>query len=221
MLVKPCATDRPRTALDIFFDYFSGASGLTSEIEKAVQVSSKAVGAIADRYATALFELAEQDSLLDGVAADLRALAGLVVQNDDLRRLLRSPVLSRTEQRKALVAVATRAGFNEITGNFLGVLAVNRRLFALKAITEAFLDRLATHRGEVTAHVAAAVPLSQNQLGALGSTLKKFVGRDVSLDIVVDPGLLGGLVVKVGSRMVDGSLKTKLQHLQLAMKGIG
>ena len=184
-------------------------------------MSSEATGAIAERYSAALFELAEQQAALDSVAGDLKNLKTLIAGSDDLRRLMRSPVLSRAEQQKALNAVATRVEFGALTKNFLGLVAKNRRLFGIEGIVDAYLARLAAKRGEVTAQVASAVPLNETQVGAIGAALKKVVGSNVTLDVTVDPGLLGGLVVKVGSRMVDGSLKTKLQHLQLAMKGVG
>jgi len=184
-------------------------------------VSSEATGAIAERYSAALFELAEQSSALDSVAGDLKTLKALIAESDDLRRLLRSPVLSRADQQKAIDALAAKAEFSGLTKNFLGLVAKNRRLFAIGGISEAYLNRLAAKRGEVTAQVASAVPLNETQVGAIGAALKTVVGSNVTLDVTIDPSLLGGLVVKVGSRMVDGSLKTKLQHLQLAMKGVG
>ncbi|HVI51708.1 MAG TPA: F0F1 ATP synthase subunit delta [Candidatus Sulfotelmatobacter sp.] len=184
-------------------------------------MSSEATGAIADRYSAALFELAEQQSALDVVAADLKILKAMVAESPDLRRLLRSPVVSRKDQQKAVSALAGKAGFNGLTQKFLGLVAQNRRLFALDGVIEAYLNRLAAKRGEVTAQVASAVALNETQVGAIGAALKKVVGSNVTLDLSVDPALLGGLVVKVGSRMVDGSLRTKLQHLQLAMKGVG
>jgi F-type H+-transporting ATPase subunit delta len=139
----------------------------------------------------------------------------------DLTRLIRSPVLSRAEQGKAVSAVAERAGLSRLTTDFLGVVARNRRLFAVPAMIEAFLARLAERRGEVTAEVTAAQALSEAQEAALTEQLRRAVGRRVTVDIRVDPSLLGGMMVKVGSRMVDGSLRSKLQRLQIAMKGIG
>ncbi len=184
-------------------------------------MSSEATGAISDRYSAALFELAEQQSALDVVAADLKTLKTLIAESADLRRLLRSPVITRADMQKAVGSLAQRAGFNGLTLKFLGLVAKNRRLFALSGVIEAFLNRLAAKRGEVTAEVASAVALTESQVGAISAALKKVVGSNITLDVTVDPALLGGLVVKVGSRMVDGSLKTKLQHLQLAMKGVG
>ena len=182
---------------------------------------SETIGVIADRYATALFELAESQKALDKVAGDLKALKAMLRESADLRRLVGSPVLSRADQGKAMAAVATDAKFNALTVNFLGLAAKNRRLFALEGIIDAYLGRLAAQRGEIAAKVASAVPLSKAQLDTLTDTLKKAFGGEVAVDVAVDPSLLGGLVVKVGSRMVDSSLKTKLQHLKLAMKGVG
>ena len=184
-------------------------------------MSSEANGAIADRYSAALFELADQHTALDAVAADLKSLKAMTAESVDLRRLLRSPVVSRKDQQKAVRVLAEKAGFNGLTLKFLGLVAQNRRLFALDGVIEAYLSRLAAKRGEVTAQVASAVALTETQVGAISAALKKVVGSNVTLDLTVDSNLLGGLVVKVGSRMVDGSLKTKLQHLQLAMKGVG
>jgi len=151
----------------------------------------------------------------------LKSLKAMTAESVDLRRLLRSPVVSRKDQQKAVSILAEKAGFNGLTLKFLGLVAQNRRLFALDGVIEAYLSRLAAKRGEVTAQVASAVALTETQVGAIGAALKKVVGSNVTLDLTVDSNLLGGLVVKVGSRMVDGSLKTKLQHLQLAMKGVG
>lgn len=182
---------------------------------------SETIGVIAERYATALFELADSQGALDQVAGDLTTLKAMIGESADFRRLVASPVLSRDEQGRAIQALAKAAGFTVTTTNFLGLAAKNRRLFALPGIIAAFLARLAARRGEIGASVASAVPLSQAQLDALTSTLKTTFGSNVNVETAVDPGLLGGLVVKVGSRMVDSSLRTKLQHLKLAMKGVG
>lgn len=184
---------------------------------------SKTTGAagVAGRYATALFELAERDKAFDAVAGDLRALRQMTVESADLRRLILSPVLSRDEQTKAVTALADKAGFNALTRNILGVLAKNRRLFALDAVISDFLARLSDSRGEMTAEVTSAAPLSDSQLKAVAEALRESTGVKVSVETKVDARLLGGLVVRVGSRMVDSSLRTKLQKLQLAMKGIG
>ena len=175
---------------------------------------------LAERYAKALFELADDRKALDEVADDLRGLRGLIDESSDFRRLIRSPVLSRLEQARAVAALAERAGFSALTRNFLGVAARNRRLFVLAGVIAAYLRELAARRGEVTAEVTAAKPLTPAQTEAVNEQLRKAVGGKVAVDLRIDPGLIGGLVVKVGSRMVDASLKSKLARLQLAMKGV-
>lgn len=182
---------------------------------------SESIGVIADRYATALYNLAESNNALDQVASDLKTLKAMIRDSADMRRALSSPALTRADQGKAMAALAKKAKFNGLTVNFLGLAAQNRRLFALNGIADAFLARLAAARGEISAEVASAVPLTDAQLNSLADTLKAAFGGNVAMDVTVDSSLLGGLVVKVGSKMVDSSLKTKLQHLKLAMKGIG
>lgn len=179
------------------------------------------VSGLAERYAAALFDLADERKALDEVAGDLKALRGLITESADLRRTIRSPVLARGEQAKAVNALAERAGFKELTRNFLGLLARNRRLFELPGMIEGFLGILAARRGEVTAQVISAQELSEAQRKAIDERLRKAVGGKVAIDLKIDPGLLGGLVIKVGSRMVDASLKSKLRRLELAMKGVG
>jgi F-type H+-transporting ATPase subunit delta len=178
------------------------------------------VSGLAERYAAALFDLADERRMLDDVAADLRQLRAMVQASPDLSRLIRSPILSRDEQSKAIRALAERAGLSPLMRDFLAVVSRNRRLFAAPAMIEAFLAELARRRGEVTAEVTTAQPLSEAQLAALNEQLRRSSGSRVSVDVRVDPALLGGLVVKLGSRMVDGSIRSKLQRLQLAMKSI-
>jgi F-type H+-transporting ATPase subunit delta len=192
-------------------------------IEDYVQLASETTGVsgLAERYAAALFDIADERRTLDEVASDLRQLRTMLAESVDLSRLVRSPILTRGEQGKAVLAVAERAGFAPLVRDFLAVVAKNRRLFAIPAMIEAYLAKLAERRGEVTAEVIAAQPLSETQLALLSDQLRRSVGRRVSVEPRVDPGLIGGMIVKVGSRMVDGSLKSKLQRLQLAMKGIG
>jgi F-type H+-transporting ATPase subunit delta len=169
----------------------------------------------------ALFDLAVADDRLDAIATDLREVGRLIGESADLRRLFGSPVVSREDQGKAVAALAERVGLDDLTRRFLGVLARNRRLAALSTVIDTFLAQLAVARGETTAEVASARPLTDTQVDELKSALKKAVGGDIVLNQRVDPNLLGGLVVKIGSRMVDNSLRTKLQQLRLAMKGIG
>jgi F-type H+-transporting ATPase subunit delta len=185
-----------------------------------VASEAKGVSGLAERYGTALFELADERRELDSIAGDLQGLRALIRDSADLRRLLRSPVLSRAEQGKAIAAVAREARLSALTAQFLGLLAQNRRLFALPDMIESFLGHLAERRGEVTARVMSAQELTAAQREAINEQLRKAVGRKVAVDIEIDPGLLGGLVVKLGSRMVDASLRSKLHRLQLAMKGV-
>jgi len=184
-------------------------------------VPSETIGVIATRYAAALFDLADTASALDPVAGDLRTLQSMIHHSADLRRLIDSPVLNRTEQGRAITALAQACGFTDLTTKFLGLAAKNRRLFTLLGVIESYLGRLAARRGEKSASVASSVALTPAQQDALVSALKTAFGGNVAVNVTVDPSLLGGLVVQVGSRMVDSSLKTKLQHLKLAMKGVG
>jgi F-type H+-transporting ATPase subunit delta len=178
------------------------------------------VSGLAARYAAALFDLADERRGLDEVASDLRQLRAMVQASPDLLRLIRSPILSRNEQSKGIAALAEAAGLSSLVRDFLGVVARNRRLFAVPAMIEAFLAELAARRGEVTAEVTAAQPLSDPQLNALNEQLRRSVGSRVSIDVHIDPGLIGGLIVRLGSRMVDGSIKSKLQRMQLAMRSV-
>ena len=179
------------------------------------------VTGLAGRYASALFELAEEQNALDQVANDVRALSALIDGNDELPRLVRSPVISRSAQGAALDTILTRAGANELTRKFVGLTSANRRLFALMDIINGYLMILAERRGELTADVTSAQPLNDKQTQDLLDVLKRTVGGNVRLNTKVDPNLLGGLIIKVGSRMVDSSLNTKLQQLRLAMRGVG
>lgn len=175
----------------------------------------------AGRYANALFELADEAKQLDAVAVDLGSLRRLLAESADLRRLIASPVLGRDVQGRAMLAVLDAAGIGGIVRKFVGLVAANGRLRELPAMIAAFLAQLARRRGETTADVVSAVPLSDAQLAALSEQLRAVAGRKVSVNARVDAGLLGGLVVKVGSQMFDSSLRTKLQRLELAMKGVG
>ncbi|MBP5858997.1 F0F1 ATP synthase subunit delta [Marivibrio halodurans] len=177
------------------------------------------VSDIADRYAHALFDLADENKQLDAVAEDLRTLSALIAESDDMTRLVRSPVLSRQEQGKAMAALLDKMEASDLTQKFVALVAAKRRLFALPAIARAYLEELARRRGEVVADVTVAQELSDQQKEALEAALKQAVGGKVSMDLTVDPSLLGGLVVKVGSHMVDSSLSGKLQRLKFAMKG--
>lgn len=194
-----------------------------SGTEDGFSLASEATGVsgLAERYAAALFDLADERRILDGVASDLRQLRAMLQASSDLTRLIRSPVLSRDQQGAAMAVVAERAELSPLVRDFLAVVARNRRLFAVPAMIEAFLTKLAARRGEVNAQVTAAQPLTEAQIAALNEQLRRSIGSRVSVDVQVDPGLIGGMIVKVGSRMVDGSVRSKLQRLQIAMKSTG
>jgi F-type H+-transporting ATPase subunit delta len=186
-----------------------------------VPSQSNDAGGVAGRYASALYELADQAKCLDAVADDLRALRGLVEENEDVARVVASPVLSRDAQVAAMTELGEKAGFQDLTVKFLGLLARNRRLAALRPAVGAFLAELASRRGEITAEVTSAQPLNDGHLESIKSALAQALGSKVALDSRVDPALIGGMVVRVGSKMIDSSLATKLQKLRLSMKGIG
>jgi F-type H+-transporting ATPase subunit delta len=179
------------------------------------------VAGIAGRYATALFDLARETGALDTTADELKALETLLRESDDLARLVRSPVFSASEQIAAVDEIGKQASMSALTSNFLKLLAKNRRLFVLTAIVKAFRKLLADHRNEVTAEVTSAVALTEDQADELRASLKAKTGRNIDLDAHVDPALIGGLVVKIGSRMVDSSIRTKLNNLKFAMKEAG
>lgn len=176
---------------------------------------------LAGRYALALLDLAEKEKQLDEVAAELAGLRQAIAESADLTRFIRSPLFGREQQSRVMAAVLDKAGVSDLTRRFVLVVAQNRRLFALPKMIDGYLAELARRRGEVTAKVTAAHKLTAEQRKALDETLRKVVGAKVKVDLDVDPGLLGGLVVRVGSRMIDSSLRTKLAKLQFAMKGIG
>ena len=180
--------------------------------------SATATG-LAQRYATALFDLAKDGNTLDRVASDLGGLVRMMDESRDLRRLIESPVITRADQSSGILAIADKAGLDALTGRFLGVLAEQRRLFALPGIAKAFNTMLAAHKGEVAAEVVSAVQLSEADLETLKNSIAAFVGQAVTVETRVDPALLGGVVVRVGSRMLDASLRTKLQQLEMALKG--
>ena len=176
---------------------------------------------VAGRYATALFELALEQQALDQVAADLNRFTEALDAFDDLLRLVKSPVFSAEEQGRALAAILKELKIEGLTRNFLLLAAKNRRLFATPDMIRAFRAMLARHRGEMSATVTAAAKLTESQVTALRQALKAALGKEIMLDERVDADLLGGLVVKVGSRMVDTSLRTKLNSLKVAMKEVG
>ena len=177
------------------------------------------VSGVAGRYATALFELALENKAVDAVKKDLDQFDALIADSADLNRLVRSPVFDADEQLKALSAILAKAGIGGLAENFLRVITTNRRLFAVRDMIRAYRALVARHKGEVTAHVTVAEKLSDVHLDALKSALKSVTsGKNIDLDVRVDPAIIGGLIVKVGSRMVDSSLRTKLNSIKLAMK---
>jgi F-type H+-transporting ATPase subunit delta len=178
------------------------------------------VSGMAGRYATALYDLALERRALDAVKADLDRFDALVEGSEDLNRLVRSPVFTAEEQKKALAAILEKAGIVGLAANFLGLVAQKRRLFAVREMVRAFRAFVARHKGETRAEVTVAEPLSENHLKALKEALKSTTKKEVALDIRIDPTILGGLIVKLGSRMVDASLKTKLNSIKLAMKEV-
>ena len=176
---------------------------------------------MAGRYATALFELAKEQKHEREVEGELKTFQAMLEASEDLRRLVRSPLISAEQQGRALGLLLERAGIKGLAANFLRLIVKKRRLFAVAEMIARFRGLLARERGEVSAEVTTAHQLSAEQLQLLNDTLRTALGKDVEVNTHVDPNLLGGLVVKVGSRMIDSSLRTKLNNLKVAMKGIG
>ncbi len=176
------------------------------------------VSGMAGRYATALFELAREANAIDAVKADLERFDALVAESPDLNRLVRSPVFSTAEQLHALAAVLARAGIGGATAQFLKLVTSNHRLFAARDMIRGYRELVAKHKGEATAEITVAEKLKDNHVTALKGALKAISGKDVALNIKIDPAIIGGLVVKLGSRMVDTSLRTKLNAIRHVMK---
>jgi len=177
------------------------------------------ISGMAGRYAHALFELARDEKAIDVVKQDLERFDAMVTESPDLDRLVRSPVFGADEQLKALSAVLDKAGIKGLASNFLRVITTNRRLFAVRGMIRAYRALVSQHKGEVAAEVTVAEKISDKNMDALKSALKSVTGgKDIDLNINIDPAIIGGLVVKVGSRMVDSSLRTKLNSIKIAMK---
>ena len=174
---------------------------------------------LAGRYATALFDLAREQKQIDSVGRSLDALNQALLDSKDFAELVASPLVSRDEAGKALAGLAPQLGLDPITTNFVGVLARNGRKKELRAVIRAFRRLASEHRGETTAEIVTARPLNDDQLGQLRQQLRTRAGRDVNIDAQVDPAILGGIVVKLGSQMIDASIRTKLNRLAQAMKG--
>lgn len=183
--------------------------------------SASIVSGVANRYATALFDLALSDKKLGPVEKDLKRFDALLNGSADLMRLVKSPVFATDDQVKAIDAVLKKSKISGIVANFIKVVAQNRRAFALPEMASAFTKLVADHRGEETAKVSVAKALTPAQTKELKAALKSAVGKDVTLDVSVDPSLLGGMIVNVGSRQIDTSLKTKLSSLKLSLKEVG
>ena len=174
---------------------------------------------LAGRYATALFGLARDENQIDAVSRSLDTLEAAISESADFRSLVTSPLVSRGDAGKAIKALVSTLGIDPITARFLGVLTENGRLDQLKAVIRTVRQLAAGHRGETTAEVTSAHPLGDDQISRLKANLKARLGRDVAIDATVDPALLGGIVIRHGSQMIDASIRTKLNNLALAMKG--
>ena len=179
---------------------------------------SSSVSGVAKRYASALFELAQETTSLEAVETDLTAFRDMLKDSADMKRLVASPVFSAEEQENAIGAIADKAEITGLVGNFVRLLARNRRLFVLPGAIAGFMDMLAEQRGEVTAEVVSARALSDEHLAELRKSLKASLGKDPAIEATVDPSILGGLIVKIGSRMIDTSIKTKLNSITTRLK---
>lgn len=188
---------------------------------QTVSETQSSYSAIAKPYAAALFDLAKETKSLPAVEKSLDGLAATIASSADLQRFLKSPVFTKDQQENVIAAMISKSKEKGIVANFLGVIAGNRRLFALSDIITAFKAMAAQERGEVKAEVTSAQALTKKHLDALAKTLKSKLGKTVTLDAKVDPSLIGGLIVKVGSQMIDSSLKTKLTAMKIAMKEVG
>lgn len=184
-------------------------------------IERSVVSGLSGRYATALFALASDARAIDQVAADLDRIEALLSESPDLAHLVRAPIFGRADQARGVLAVLEKAGIGELVRRFVGVVAKNRRLFSLSDIIKSYRRLLAHHRGEVVASVTSAQALSDAQSRALQAALVKIAGKGAKLETRIDPELIGGLVVKLGSRMLDGSVRQKLNSLKQVMKGVG
>lgn len=173
------------------------------------------------RYATAIFDIAQENNGLDGLESGVVALASAIEDSAELRTVINSPLISRAEQKAAITAVADKMGLDAVLRNALGLMADKRRLFVVPHLLKALREALAEARGEVTAEVASAKALTKTQADKLAKTLSERVGKTVTINATVDESLIGGLVVKVGSKMIDSSIRSRLNSLQNAMKEVG
>lgn len=188
-------------------------------MENSGGIQGNITAGLAGRYASALFELARESNAIDAVQKSLATLKAGLADSADLSALIASPVVGRADAANAIAAVAKSLKLDSLTAKFLGVLAENRRLADLPGMIDAFNAIVADHRGEVTAQITSAHPLSAAQLKELTANLKSRVGRDVTVAATVDPAILGGIVVQLGSQLIDGSIRTRLNSFAQAMKG--
>jgi len=202
-------------------DRSAAFSWMNSREKLPVADTSHGTSGVAERYASSLFELALEAGVVEAVGADLDRFQALLDESDDLKRLVVSPVFSAEDESKAISAIAEKAGISGLAANFLKVVANNRRLFAVPGMIASYRTTAAAHRGEIVAEVTSAHALDEAQETELKAALKSVTGKDVTIDLTVDPSLLGGLIVKVGSRQIDTSLRTKLSTLKLALKEVG
>ena len=191
-----------------------------SESDQVTDKNSEITG-VAERYARALFDLALEENAIDATEQDLGRVDVMMNESEDFMRLVKSPVFTADEQLTALSAILDKAEVTGIVGNFVRVVTSNRRLCSLPGIIKAFRNILTVHRGEQVAEVTSAQPLSDDDLTSLKASLKGALGKDIAIDAKVDADILGGLVVKVGSQMVDSSVRTKLNSLKIALKEVG
>ena len=191
--------------------FFRGSS-LASDI--------KGAAAIAGRYAAALLDLADDADAVEAVANDFKSLKQMIAESEDLRVVLTSPLIERAVKGRALQALAESASFCQVTRDFVGVVSDNGRLYLLAGVVDKFLDALAARRGDLTANVTTARPLSDAQKQALSDALKQTMGREVELSTRVNPDIVGGIIVKMGSKLIDASVRTRLERLETAMKDV-
>lgn len=188
---------------------------------RSVAEGETIVSGVAGRYAQALFELARESNAIDSVGAALQSFDSMIAESPDLARLVRSPVFTADEQAKAVSAVLDKAGVGGIAGNFLRLVAKQRRLFAVRGMIESFKRLADVHRGVARAEVTVAETPSAALESEIKKALSDVAGKDVAVDLKIDPAIIGGIVVKMGSRMVDSSLRAKLNGIKLAMKEVG
>jgi F-type H+-transporting ATPase subunit delta len=195
--------------------------GINEEKFVPVADTSQTVSGVAERYASSLYELASEARSVDQIGAELAGFQTMINESADLKRFIESPVFSAEDQLRAVAAVLEKAGISGLTANFIKVAASNRRLFAIPGMIKSYFQIVARNRGEITADVTSAHVLTSEQENELKATLKGVTGKDVTINVTVDPSILGGLIVKVGSRQIDTSLRTKLSTLKLALKEVG